>query len=317
MNNSFRRILAAIAGCLCLSPFAAGPLAPDTPLVTDGPIVVDVADFNGAMLRIPDQYRGEVLMSRDHIATLVDQVFVARSLAARARKEGLDKDPAVQARLVQVQDDFLADLYLKKFQKDAMSGNLDQRARELYDADPAKYTTPAQVDVQQVLIDLKGRTREMAKQRAEDVYEQATSGKEEFLALALKYSDEPTRTGMRGDLGWNVASSFVAPVRDALAKMKKGEISKPVESEYGFHILKLVDRKPAELLKFEAVKDRIIADEKARVVKDRVDALMRQIRSSPTAKVDTAKVDQLVVPIDPKAVERALEGKAAAGKAAK
>ncbi len=308
MNQRFRRtFLAAIAGCLSLSLFAATPLAPDTPLVTDGPIVVDAADFEGAMLRIPEQYRGEVRMSRDHIATLVDQIFLARSLAARARKAGLDRDPAVKKRLQQVQDDFLADLYLEKVKSEAVTGSLDQRARELYQADPGKYMAPEEVNIQQVLIDLKGRTPEVARQRAEEVYERAKSGKEDFLALALKYSDESTHSGMRGDLGWGALSRFVPPVRDAIAKMKKGEISQPVESEFGFHVLKLVDRKPAHVLAFEAVKDKIIADEKARLQKERVEALVRHIRSSPTAEVHTANVDALVVHVPAELVKRALE----------
>lgn len=312
MNKlSFHALCAAVAGLVSLSPLAADPLPPETPLVTDGPVVVSVADVRAALLKVPPEYRAEVMMNPEHISTLIDQVYVARELALRARKEGLDQDPVVQKRMQQVQEAFLADVYVQKIQKEATAGNLDQRARELYDADPDKYMKPAEVKVQQVLVDLKGRTREMALKRAQEVYEEAKSGKAEFLELALKYSDEPTpRGGVTGDLGWNDPARFVPPVRDQLAKMKKGEVSPPVESQFGFHVLKLVDRKPAEKLAFDAVKDDIIKEEKARLAKDRVESLVREIRSSPTAHVDTEKVKSLVIPVDPEAVKRATEAAA-------
>jgi parvulin-like peptidyl-prolyl isomerase len=300
---------AAVLGCVSLSLLAAAKLGLDVPLVTDGPIVVDVADFEAAMLRIPDQYQGEVRMSHERIATLVDQVFVARSLAARARKEGLDQDPAVKKREQQVQENFLADLYLKKIEKSVAGADLEARARELYATDPQKYTTPEQVHVEEVLIGLKGRTHDMARERAQQVYEEAKSGKQEFLELALKYSDASTRTGMRGDLGWNAPASFAAPVREAIEKLKKGEISPPVESENGYLVLRVVDRKPAERIAFEAAKTKIIATERARLQKEKAEALIRDIRSSPTARVETKNVEALVVPLNPELVKRALEDK--------
>jgi parvulin-like peptidyl-prolyl isomerase len=300
---------AAVVGCVSLSLLAAAKLGLDTPLVTDGPIVVDVADFEAAMLRIPDQYQGEVRMSHERIATLVDQVFVARSLAARARKEGLDQDPAVKKREQQVQENFLADLYLKKIEKSVAGVDLEARARELYATDPQKYTTPEQVHVEEVLIGLKGRTRDMARVRAQQVYEEAKSGKQEFLELALKYSDASTRTGMRGDLGWNAPASLAAPVREAIEKLKRGEISPPVESENGYLVLRVVDRKPAERIAFETAKTKIIATERTRLEKEKTEALIRDIRSSPTASVDTKNVEALVVPLSPELVKRALEDK--------
>ena len=89
-------------------------------------------DFEGNMLRIPESRRDEVRMSYDRVATIVDNMFIARSLAARAREAGLDKDPAVQKRLQQVQDGVLADLYVQKVEKEVPRANLDAaRARTL------------------------------------------------------------------------------------------------------------------------------------------------------------------------------------------
>jgi peptidyl-prolyl cis-trans isomerase C len=287
-------------------------LLPDAPLVTDGSVVVDRADFDGAMLRIPEQYRAEVRMSYDRIATLVDGVYVTRELALRAKAAGLDKSPAVQKRLQQVQEAFLADLYREKLEKETATGNLDQRARELYLADQSKYVAPEQVHIQQILVSLKGRTVEQARERAQKAYEEAKAGKEDFLAYASLYSDEVKSRGNvpLGDSGWGALQQLVPPVRDAVGKLPKDGISPPAQSEYGFHVVKLLDRKPAHQLTFEEVKGQIVAQERERLRKERTDVLIREIRSSPTATVHTENLDALVIPLDPQLMKRAQEAKA-------
>jgi parvulin-like peptidyl-prolyl isomerase len=308
-------LLLAAGNALAADPPAPPPkkaLPPDAPLVTDGSVVVDRADFDGAMLRIPEQYRAEVRMGYDRIATLVDGVYVARELALRAKAAGLDKDPAVQKRLQQVQEAFLADLYREKVEKETATGNLDQRAHELYLADQPKYVAPEEVHIQQILVSLKGRTVEQARERAQKAFDEAKAGKEDFLAYASLYSDEvkPHGSVPLGDSGWGPLQQLVPPVRDAVAKLSKGGISPPVQSEYGFHVVKLLDRKPARQLTFDEVKGQIVGQERERLRKERVEALIRDVRSSPTATVHTENVDALVIPLDPSLMKRAQEAKA-------
>lgn len=299
-------------------PLAAAELPPmDAPLVKDGDIVVDRADFEGSLLRIPEQYRAEVRMSPDRISTLIDSVFVARVLAERARKEGMDKDPAIQARLRQVQEAVLGDLYRQKIDEEPITVDLEKRARELYEADRSKYVKPEEVKFDQILVTTKGRTPEMARERAKQAYEEAKSGKDDFLAYALRYSDEtalPARP--LGEYGWTRPEQLAQPVREALQKLKKGEISPPVESQYGLHVLKLVDRSPARPLKFDEVKAQIIAAETTRIRKDRWEAVIRAVRSSPTARIEQKNIDALVMPLDPEKVKRMQEAPAAAAAAA-
>jgi parvulin-like peptidyl-prolyl isomerase len=310
------KITALLTAALAAATVSAAPakLPPDTPLITNGPIVVDSTDFEGNMLRIPEERRAEVRMSYDRVATIVDNMFIARSLAARSRELGLDKDPAVQKRLQQVQDGVLADLYVQKVEREVATVNLEQRARELYRAEQSKFVTKEEVYVQHILVNLGGRTRDTARARAQKALEEARSG-EDFLSVATRYSDDPDKSRNGGDLGYNSPATFVEPVRKAIAGMKtKGEIVGPVESEFGFHILKFVDRKPSQPIKYEAVKGRIIEAERERLKKQRTEALVAEVRSSPSVVVHRANVEKLVVPVDPAMVQRALEEKAAAPK---
>jgi parvulin-like peptidyl-prolyl isomerase len=139
----------------------------------------------------------------------------------------------------------------------------------------------------------------MAEARAREIHAEAKSGKEEFLALAARLSDDPDKKRNGGEMGYNAPTSFVAPLAARIASMKtKGEISEPVESHQGFHIVKFIDRKPAELRKFDEVKKAIIDEEKQRLAKQRHEELIIRIRSSPTATMHTEAVDALVVRTD-------------------
>src|SRR5437660_1523536 len=167
------RKLSLLAVALATGAFAAATtsLPLDAPLIEDGPVVVDKADFEGNMLRVPENRRSEVRMSYDRVMSILDNIYVARSFATRARELGLDKDPAVQKRLQQVQDGVLADLYVQKMEKEARLGDreLEQRARELYKADQSRFVVPEQVYTQHILVDMNGRTRESALERARKV----------------------------------------------------------------------------------------------------------------------------------------------------
>jgi parvulin-like peptidyl-prolyl isomerase len=200
-------------------------------------------------------------------------------------------------------------------QKEALAVNLEQRARELYLLDKAKFVVPEAVHVQHILIGPGWRTREMARARADEACAKLKAG-EDFLAVAATYSDDPEKSLNKGDLGFNPPSRFVPAVRDQIAKMtRKGEISAPVESEYGYHIIRFLERQPAQALPFEAVNKGLMANEREKLVKQKLDAAVTEVRSSPTATAHRENVEALVVPIDDATMKRALEAQEAFGKA--
>lgn len=294
----FLHALAGSTFVLSLASFALAansPLPAATPLVTDGAVRVDVADFEGNILRIPEDKRAPFRVSYDRVAAVVDNVFITRALAQRARDAGLERDPAVQARLRQVQDAFLADLYVQKLEKDAVAPDLEKRARELYIADRERFVEEEEVHVQQILVGTSCRTKEAALQLAKRAYDEARAGKEDFMVLAARYSDEGEKTFKGGDIGTGPVKKLVEPVREALAKLKKGELSEPVESQFGFHVLKLIDRKVPQPRPFEIVKASIIEGERARIQRKRVEDAVVQIRSSPTVVTHRENVEKLVV----------------------
>jgi len=291
-------LFSAVAAALLSVPALAADLPPDTPLVSDPPIKVDAGDFQAALMRVPEDRRAEFRTSHERVAGMIDNVYVARVLASKARAEGLDKDPIVRRRLVQAQEAVLADLYLQHFDKQTEALNLDARAREIFEADHSKYMKPAAVHLQHLLVDLKGRTPDMAQARAQKAYDEAKSGAS-FADLVVKYSDDTQGVPQGGDLGWVPVSQMPAIVAGEVAKLQKpGDVTPPVRTQNGYEVIRLVERRNEEPMTFEEAKKSIVAAEKARLEHDRREELVRSIRSSKTVVVDTKNVDALVIPAE-------------------
>lgn len=98
-----------------------------------------------------------------------------------------------------------------------------------------------------------------ARARAEALAERARAG-EDFSALAAQNSDDPGSKGQGGDLGWATRENFVAPFADALFGMAKGEVRGPVQTQFGYHVIKLDDLDAAHLRSFDEVRSELESD---------------------------------------------------------
>jgi peptidyl-prolyl cis-trans isomerase D len=116
-----------------------------------------------------------------------------------------------------------------------------------YERNIVYYELPAQFKARHILVKPGEDT---ARLRAENILKELKAGAD-FSELAKKFSQDPGTAGMGGDLGWFAAGAMVRPFEEALFKLKKGEISPVVETEYGFHIIRLDDLKEARTAGFE------------------------------------------------------------------
>lgn len=99
-----------------------------------------------------------------------------------------------------------------------------------------------------------------AKAKAEAILAEVRKNPASFAAVAKAKSEDPGSAEQGGDLDVLVKGSFVKPVEDAILKLKQGEISDLVESEFGYHIITLTELKPAHIKPLEEVKGEIAAE---------------------------------------------------------
>ena len=138
----------------------------------------------------------------------------------------------------------------------------DDDLKAQYQRDIQQYQVPNRVHVEHILLMTVGKTdAEIAeiKQKAEDVLKQAKKPGAKFEDLAKKYSEDPGTKDKGGDLGWVTQGQTVKEFETTAFTLPKGSISDLVKTEYGFHIIKVLDKETAHTKPFEEVKDSIKA----------------------------------------------------------
>jgi len=285
-----------VAMVCCTAP----ALSQDQVLVESKQTRVTSLDFEAELMRIPLEHRAEVLASKARIAKLLENLLINKTLAAQARSAGIDREPLISKQIELASDKLLAQEQINRVTKAVTIPNFDARARELYQIDIEKYTLPAKVHASHILVDAKSRTPEEAFQRIRQVREQALGGKK-FEELALEYSDDPSAKGNKGDLGFFEEGKMVKPFSDAaFAISSPGEISEPVKTIFGFHIIQLHEKQPKQVRSFEVVKEKIIQGEREKYLNEFRTSLFGGILTDPSLKLNEEAVNRFWTNLDAK-----------------
>jgi peptidyl-prolyl cis-trans isomerase D len=136
----------------------------------------------------------------------------------------------------------------------------DDELKAIYQQNIQQYEVPDRVHVEHILLTTVGKTdAEVAevKKKAEDILAQARKKGANFEELAKKYSEDPGSKTKGGDLGWLVHGQTVPEFDKAAFNTPKGDISDLVRTQYGFHIIKVLDKESAHTKPFDEVKDEI------------------------------------------------------------
>ncbi len=120
----------------------------------------------------------------------------------------------------------------------------DADLQAFYNQNIQQYQTPAQVRASHILLKLEGKDEKQVQALAEDVAKKAKAPGADFAALAKQYSEDDSNNSNGGDLDYFGRGRMVAEFEQAAFAMKAGEISNPVKTAFGFHIIKVVDNKP-------------------------------------------------------------------------
>jgi peptidyl-prolyl cis-trans isomerase D len=177
---------------------------------------------------------------------------------------------------------FMGEIELAEADIDTWAEENAADVRERYDRDfERKYHDPEQVSARHILLkfdDADGQdVRADLKSRVDAIRTETLAEGADFAALASKYSEDSSAT-TGGDLGFFDATAMVKPFSDAAFAMQPGDISEVVESKFGFHIIKVEERKDASEKKLEEVKRTVAGD------------LMKEEQAPELAKAFAAKL---------------------------
>ena len=132
-----------------------------------------------------------------------------------------------------------------------------QEIEAFYNANLQQFSNPEQVHALHILLKTADKDAAAVKKQAESVLKEAKAPGADFSALARKYTEDEASKGSGGDLNFFGRGAMVKAFEDAAFAMAPGQISDLVQTDYGYHIIKVLEKRPAGQRPLAEVKDQI------------------------------------------------------------
>ena len=295
MSLSFRR--ASLAGlglafglsAFCLSPLMAQETAPAQPdaAAPAAAAPVDpnavVATVNGQKLTEADLQLAEGELSQQFAQLPPDQRRAAalsaaieiRVMAKKAVDAGLDKDADFQRRMAFLQQ---RALHGEVVEKEVVDKVTDAEVRARYDQEIANTPPVNEIHARHILV--------KTKEEADAIIKQLDGGAD-FQKLANEHTSDPSGKTNGGDLGWFGPGQMVPEFDKAAFALDVGKYSKePVQSQFGWHVIKVEDKRAKQPPAFDDVKDQA----KQAVIRDKYFAMVKDLRAAAKVEIPDEKL---------------------------
>jgi peptidyl-prolyl cis-trans isomerase C len=219
---------------------AAQPVA-DPIVIAAGDLTIRQSEFENALKTLPAEYQQYAMAAGKR--QFAEDYLRMKMLASEGLKAGMDKDPEVVRQLALMKENLVANAQLQKIEKGITVS--DEDLKKVYETKQKDYE---QVTAKHILIAFKGSpaaqpskpelTEEQAKAKATELRKQIAAGAS-FEELAKKESDDTGSGANGGDLGDFNHGQMVPEFEAAAFAAKVGEVTEPVRTQYGFHLIKV------------------------------------------------------------------------------
>lgn len=218
----------------------------DVKVVRVGETYIYASDINRAAVQqgIIDD---EESLPEDHprFQVIVDSLVDQRLLANEANRQGFDKDPAVRRRVALARERLLSGVAVERHIEKTVT---EAAARELYNEQVVMRPRGEEVKASHILLE--------TEEEAGAVIARLEKG-ETFAALATELSIDPSSRVNSGDLGYFTKEAMVEPFAEAAFALETGEISAPVQTQFGWHVIRAEDRRTPAVPSFEDMREDI------------------------------------------------------------
>jgi len=220
--------------------------------------------FTARADKIPTQFRRGALRNGNRLRDVINALLLQSQLAADARAVGFEKEELVRERMRLAANAELGEAWLQRYVETQPAADYEAMAREYYQLNKASMLTQEKMDVSHILISTDELSDEEALELADSLSQQLTQNPSVFDDLVLKYSDDPSAAANKGQFIGMKKGEMVKPFEDIAFNLSDGEISEPVQTKFGYHIIRMDRHIARKSVEFEDVKDRLVEDARTR-----------------------------------------------------
>ena len=224
-------------------------------LAIQGDMVLTQQEIDAAFSKIPAEYRLPLIRNGERVNRMIGNLLRIKIVAADAIAAHFDQDPMVKRRMSMAAEKELAEAWMAKVKAEAPAADYEILAHEYYLANPDAFMTEEIVDVSHILVNIEDRSSEEALQLASSIREQLLEDPSRFEELVMEFSDDPSKGSNSGRFARTRRGEMVKAFEDvAFALVNAGDISEPVETAFGYHIIRLNANYPPRPVPFAEVK---------------------------------------------------------------
>jgi len=223
-----------------------------------------LSEIIGMAQRLPEQYRK---MSLEAVyPSLLTRAIDSKLVTLEGRRAGFSKDPDVKKRLLDVEDQIISEIFLTK----TIGSQVTEEAlQKIYSETKSEMASGDQIKARHILLD--------SEEKAMEIIKKLQAGGE-FAKLASEYSTGPSAAS-GGDLGWFGEGQMVPEFSKAAFALNPGDIvTKPVKTQFGWHIILVEDRKVSAPPSFDEAKEQLASTMSQKLLKELIETLRTKVK---------------------------------------
>jgi peptidylprolyl isomerase len=228
---------------------------------------------------------------------LVREELVRQTILTEARQQGWDKKPDVQLLMERAREQALLQAYVNSLARPAAGYPSEDEIKGFYEASKASVTVPAEYQLSQIFVaspeSADKATAAAAQKKATEIAGRVQKSPGDFGKIAKESSEHKDSAAKGGDLGWVPETQLIPEVRNAVARMTKGEVSAPIRSAGGWHIVRLADRKPSVVRPLSEVRDQIVTTMRLRKAQEVERSYIEGLLSKSNVQVNQGELQKL------------------------
>ena len=245
-------------------------LPPETILASFNGQTITLGEFDQLWEEVPEEYKLQLDKSM-----LLDQLISEKLLMQEAKNIGLEEDNVVLEQIKKMTEQILVQVLIEREILDKVNIN-DQEVSEYYEQNKESFTEKEQVYLYNILLE--------TEEEAQDILEQLKSGGD-FSEIAKEKSTGPS-AAQGGDLGYLTKGTIIPEIEEVVFALEVEELSEVVKSDYGFHILKITEKKPETVRTLEEVKEEIIQTLLPAKQKEAFDNLLEELKGKAEIEIN-------------------------------
>lgn len=273
-----------------LAAVAAGPA-----VARLGNQQVTPQELQALLATVPPATREQLRGNREALERWIRARLAEKAVLEQADAQGWAQRPDVVRQTRAATEQIVFRDYLRSVSTVPADYPSTSELQQAYDAGKGNWQTPALYRVSQIFLAVNDpQNLETVRKQATELSKKAQGTPADFAALATQYSQDRQTAERGGDTGLQPLQQLVLEVRGAVAKLKIGAVSEPVQSAAGFHVIKLTEQQPARTATLDELRDQLTQALRAQRQEQIAQAYLDGVLNTATLSIDGAELNKVL-----------------------